>query len=614
MYNFKMFVYFLSKIRIMQKFIKGFKIAMKNQIQSITIKNIKGIEDKKFNLNIIPNKPSILVAQNGFGKSSFAIAFDSLKQDSCINLGKNHYYKEDNTNEPYMAVSLFEDDKKIYLEADSKKNQISSKISIFVINSRLRAKSGGSFNGRRASASIGLDKIILVNTIPKTINFNYSYTEQKSSFGLNGKILINLKSFFDNKNIVKKIFDNIVILDKAIQKTNYQKIDCFIEDTNKKNGSNENIKDYIENDKIEVLASIKPLEELKNLLRDYELCQKRSDCYLVAIQIIRFYKKYKINYKKASEYSNYKLEKENYIKIFKEFNSTWKDVKPKEKNGKLILDFPKANVISNGQRDILNLIALLEQSKKKFTKKTCVLIIDEVFDYLDSGNLIAAQYYISNMINKMNKTKYFYPLILTHLNPFHFKNYIFSKQKVYFLDEIKYNIKDSFKKLLKFRQIKDEPFKEVLDKYYFHFYKSSTTSQKENFKKESIKESWADSKIFHNDMGKELGKYINDDKYCPFSVCCALRVKIEKIIFERIQSDTNKKSFLDIHRTKEKLNYARENGIEIEEIFYLLGIIYNDGLHWDDNNEKTIPIITNLENQLIRNMIKIILKLENRSK
>ena len=46
-------------------------------LNSISIHAIKGIQNKTFNLDLYPNKPSILVAPNGFGKSSFAIAFNS---------------------------------------------------------------------------------------------------------------------------------------------------------------------------------------------------------------------------------------------------------------------------------------------------------------------------------------------------------------------------------------------------------------------------------------------------------------------------------------------------------------------------------------------------------
>lgn len=49
-------------------------------IKSIHIKNVRGLGDRKIELNMIPNKPSLLVAPNGSGKSSFAFAFQWLNR------------------------------------------------------------------------------------------------------------------------------------------------------------------------------------------------------------------------------------------------------------------------------------------------------------------------------------------------------------------------------------------------------------------------------------------------------------------------------------------------------------------------------------------------------
>lgn len=47
-------------------------------ISKIEINNIKGIGNLTINQNIHPNRPNILVAPNGFGKSSLAVAFKTL--------------------------------------------------------------------------------------------------------------------------------------------------------------------------------------------------------------------------------------------------------------------------------------------------------------------------------------------------------------------------------------------------------------------------------------------------------------------------------------------------------------------------------------------------------
>lgn len=48
------------------------------KIKSIEIINIKGLSRLHHNSELIPNKVNIFVAPNGFGKTSFGIAFKYL--------------------------------------------------------------------------------------------------------------------------------------------------------------------------------------------------------------------------------------------------------------------------------------------------------------------------------------------------------------------------------------------------------------------------------------------------------------------------------------------------------------------------------------------------------
>lgn len=108
------------------------------------------------------------------------------------------------------------------------------------------------------------------------------------------------------------------------------------------------------------------------------------------------------------------------------------------------MNWPKAHEISNGQRDILTFIALLLKSKRNFRKKDCILIIDEIFDYMDDANLITFQYYISTFIDEMKRDKKrIFPILLTHLDPLFFNHFCFnnSKIKVSYIKDI--NIKSN---------------------------------------------------------------------------------------------------------------------------------------------------------------------------
>jgi len=62
-------------------------------LKVIEIENIKGISHKRFELDILPNKPSLLVAPNGFGKSSFAVAFNEMNNKR-IKLTEDNYHLE----------------------------------------------------------------------------------------------------------------------------------------------------------------------------------------------------------------------------------------------------------------------------------------------------------------------------------------------------------------------------------------------------------------------------------------------------------------------------------------------------------------------------------------
>ena len=111
---------------------------------------------------------------------------------------------------------------------------------------------------------------------------------------------------------------------------------------------------------------------------------------------------------------------------------------------------------------------MLFRAKRHLKKDANILIIDEVFDYLDDANLIAAQYYITTFIKEfVDEGKRLYPIILTHLNPNYFKNFTFSKQKVYYLDKTNIQVNQHITKLLRNRE--NTTIKDDVVKYLLHY-------------------------------------------------------------------------------------------------------------------------------------------------
>jgi hypothetical protein len=142
---------------------------------------VKGIEHKLFALDILPNHPSILVAPNGFGKSSFATAFASLKPRS-IKLDKGNFFENDETKLPVIRIKYQNEDNTVEeLEANDHANTLSKKIACFVINSRIKPKITSVISGR-ASAKLTVERIVLMDNIPPkgTPEYRHCRDELKS--------------------------------------------------------------------------------------------------------------------------------------------------------------------------------------------------------------------------------------------------------------------------------------------------------------------------------------------------------------------------------------------------------------------------------------------------
>jgi hypothetical protein len=332
------------------------------------------------------------------------------------------------------------------------------------------------------------------------------------------------------------------------------------------------------------------------------------DCYLHGIQLAEITKL--PTFKEALEYSLYQREKSLFDELLSMANTTRypltaKEVKKSKSSDKkkLIIEFPKANSISNGQRDILSFISQIQKAKRKFKKDNCILIVDEIFDYLDDANLVSFQFYITKLIEEFkNQGRNIYPILLTHLDPFYFNHFCFNKHKmqVCYLARDSNEIKSKFLEIVRKREklnIKDD-----LDKHFFHYHPDNKDIES-YFSELKITAAWGKSHSFYQEVFKEKENYIRCQKFDPIAVLFAVRIKIEQLAYERLDSQEDKSGFIEAHTTKKKLIYCEEHGVTIPETHYLLGLIYNNNLHWKENTDLITPLMSKLENMTIRKMI-----------
>ena len=150
--------------------------------------------------------------------------------------------------------------------------------------------------------------------------------------------------------------------------------------------------------------------------------------------------------------------------------------------------------------------------------------------------------------------------------------------------------------------------KTTVSKHLLHFH-TVYPSQRDDFRTLGLKETWGESDNFDCFIDVEIQKFLrNQDDYDPFAVCCAVRKQIEKKVYGSITDATNKAEFLTTNKTRSKLELAKSFGVDVPETYYLLGIIYNDGMHWKDNQDNVSPIAAKLENLTIRKLIEDVFK------
>lgn len=581
-------------------------------IKSIQIKNVRGLQDHTVELGqMYPNKPSLMVAPNGSGKSSFALAFQWLNQRR-IKLNKDDAYNGDETNSPELIITTDEPSRNVY-KASADQNQISPRFGIFVINSDLKVKSPGYAGGvPLGKTSLSVSPIILLENKPDNVDIINDFYEH---FGINNPpvgLYPSINALLANNDFMASFnVNNLSAIKRSLKQ-----IEEFIERMKTYEGTISAIHKQIEESDLINLKATTCVKNMMDAIKEVNTGDNDTKLMLKAIQIITLYKRNEDNFKRRIAYSQYMKKAQSLRDFFHTVPTTWKGITPHEENGTFKLEIGDAQRISNGERDTLVFLAKLQKAKMELTKLDNILIIDEVFDYLDDANLMAAQYYITQMIKEFkDENRNIYPIIMSHLNPDYYnQHYSFKDMKVYYLCPFPHpHISDNMLKLVRKRsqlaQALPRGSEEDISKYMLHFHSDYTKDLSGIIG--DCPPTWGNITNFKESCKNHLEKYLNNEEYDPLAVCVALREKVESYCYNKLYSEADKINFLEEHGTGEKLKYAEEHGVDVPEIFMLLSNLYNDPLHATNKNNKNIcqTLYSRMENNTIRKMIGIVKKM-----
>ena len=592
------------------------------EIQNIEIKNIKGFDHtgKFIPLCLKSGKINLLIAPNGWGKSSMVAAFNYLQNDSLL-VPKNLK----NRNHVDEGCSLTLDiDGRAYT-ADETKNEIASVLSCqvihcdtFVRTTTRRVGEARIPDGYLAIQSIDIPYKVKAKKFP-----NYSIQKIREEFGANGKILINRKRLFSDVNFWQKFTDEVKDALKRMQgKHRKELLNKLIISIRHLTGNAGAIRKRIMEKGI--LDELKADDNYKFIINTlYPNPVSEYDEFDFFYQMNQLYINDWKEIKEAIAYAEFVSDKHKFTESIKAVNTTWDDmIVPKEtKNGKLRVEFPHADQISNGQRDILTFtIRLMAFTVAMKKDKKYLLLIDEIFDYLDDANMIAAQYYLSKIIKyakEMDRVELIIG-VFTHLNPEHFRSFVFNKKilNVQYIGEVTPHSSANIKAFISLRQgldrndAKQKNLYDKLSTYYFHYNPDLTDlheAARDYLPRHDFKTTWLKGDELLKHLLGELNKYLSKDEvYDPYAVCMAIRIGLEKRIYDKLE-DEQRKLFLEKHDTKSKIAYAENEHIYVPENIQMLSVIFNEAahLHKKENLEvQEKPIVYKLKHPVIRHIVE----------
>lgn len=590
-------------------------------ISELEIRNIKGFGDPGFKIKFSPqqvistNKINILVAPNGFGKSSISAAINQLC-NSKITLNESLFHKKNEKNLPYVKMEI---DNKKY-SADSNKNDIINVITPFVINCPLKANAKAknmqgviSTKGEMAVQSVELKASVPAKAVAK-----YHLQTIQASFGVNSKILKSYTELFKNPLFLKDCIKLTEILIKFDQVKRNALVKEIVDKINSIQGTANQIRESLQDSVFNKIKEDEFYSRFVEIMQKWSCKQNDLEYFLLFFQIRDTFKRDNKALKQASLRADFDLQLEELNNTLKMLNTSNNQITAKVRKDVLEISYPAADFLSNGQRDLLYFFSKLAefQIKKKAGKKY-LLLIDEVFDYLDDANYVAAQYYLSEFTKKYKGEIYI--VLLTHLDPQYFRSTVFKEKtlNVVYLKDVHPKLTPCMEAFITLRSSLERPQEDDLyqkmSAHYMHYHPDLTDIKSDLVAKQKrhLKTEWGSGVSYYEFLISHINKYLSSSQeYDPYAVATALRIRMEKIVYEGIPASdrtfflTDKACFTTVN----KFNFAEEKGFSVNDLFYMTIPLTNDADHLDykkgTSQLEEHPLIYKIDHPVMRNIIK----------
>lgn len=579
-------------------------------IRSIQVVNVRGIEDKTFTFEqpeMHPNKVHLLIASNGFGKSSIATAFANLNSRR-LTVKEKDCFCHDETRLPRLVVTIRDGSGDTSHAADQTKNDIAKVFDTFVIRGpkKINAFQRPTVTGFQVPVAEFMIEPIELCKIPEKAVIPYKYREAAARLGGASKAAPNITNDLERSVVIQTLLESKFGAKELGQRLK-GKYHELLQKIKALSGKEEEVVQQIEE---QVWPDVTAIPELQALCELFNRLNSNAQALLAAIQLIEIVRADLKLAKTAQRWLDYHKKYHRVKSLIASCtpNPSWIKAEVKQTGQTLVISLPKPDTMSNGQRDFLCFVSQLIEFEFQSDKDKAILLIDEIFDYLDYANVVACQYFLKKFIDAHAESgARVYPLILTHLDPSVFNSFIFSKkvQKNHYLDRLPQTVTSGgLAKIIKLRSC-DAELEEVFANHHAH-HSLCDCDEKDLFERKGLKRNWGCSKTFREHCRAQIHGYftLGEDAVDYLAVCIGLRVHIEKQACDQL-IPSKQEEFTKVKRTVDKLEFAEENGASVPELHYLLAGLYNSALHANSASEDFLtPVVTKLQNSCIREMIR----------
>ena len=246
------------------------------------------------------NRVNIVVAPNGFGKSSLATAIKCVSRNGRhIIVDDDDKYKKDKTLVPSVSITLNGTE---YV-TDNNRNAINSVLSCKVINSRIMANTTSKRIGSLTSTKgyIDISDIDVTKVVHKP-NFNYKVSEIQYIFGTNGrKVIKDISNLMSNKNFLIALPD----LFPALEKFKTRKRETLVEDVNQTIRNVKDVEKQIDDSCFSNIEKDNYYQNIIHFVSNYIALDNKLDTFQVFFQLDKLYQNHRKEISELCHWASY---------------------------------------------------------------------------------------------------------------------------------------------------------------------------------------------------------------------------------------------------------------------------------------------------------------------